>query len=71
MAHLTDQQIQSLAQIIIDEYGKNLSLNDLNEQIYLLLENTAGLEDLSEQSLSLIVNQIRSEYHGNSRKENN
>jgi len=70
MTHLTDQQIQSLAQIMIDEVGEHLSQNDLNEQIYLLLENTAGLEDLSEQSLSLIAKQIRSEYHGDCRKEN-
>ena len=71
MTHFTHQQIQLLAQIIIDEVGDDLSLDELKEQINLLLENTAGLEGVSEQSLSLIVNQIRSEYHGNSSKENN
>ena len=41
---LTDNQVNELSNYIIDMYGEDLSLEELNESIYHVMENITGME---------------------------
>ena len=62
MDGLTNEQIQYLAQYILDEYGPDLTGHRLTDAILLLLEDIAGYEMADELAMNHIINQIREQY---------
>lgn len=57
---LSLEQIQQLQQQLLEDIiSYKLSDDEVNEQIYLYLENIAGFEFLDEQSLAKIVSDIK------------
>ena len=63
MALLTQDRIQDLAVIVLEECGSCLSDNELTDEIALLLEDIAGFEMASDQVVRQVINQARSHYH--------
>lgn len=61
--HFTDNQIEKLSIYIIDNYGSDLSLKELNESIYLVMENITGLETESKEIIQSLISQIRNQYY--------
>ena len=64
MDGLTNEQIQHLAQCILDEYGPDLTGYRLTDAVLLMLEDIAGFELADEVAMNLIINQIREQYDG-------
>lgn len=57
---LSPHQINQLQQQLIDDINQyNLTSNGITEQVYLYLENIAGFEYLSEESLLKIVEMVK------------
>ena len=63
MSLLTQDQIQDLAVIVLEECGSCLSDDELTDEIALLLEDIAGFETDSDQVVRQVINQARSHYH--------
>ena len=63
MALLTQDQIQDLAVIVLEECGSCLSDDELTDEIALLLEDIAGFETASKKLVRQMINQARSHYH--------
>lgn len=61
--YLTDNQIEELSIYIIDTYGTDLSLEELNESIFLVMENITGMENESTQIIQSLILQIRNQYY--------
>lgn len=59
----TDNQVKELSSYIIDMYGTDLSLEELNESIYLVMENISGMETESTQTIQSLISQIRKQYY--------
>ena len=62
MALLTDEQINALVNLLLDEHGPVLSDDELLEQIGLLLEDISGFETAASRAIHQITTQIRSRY---------
>ena len=60
---LNDNQVNELSNYIIDMYGTDLSLEELNESIYLVMENITGMEVESTQIIQSLISQIRNQYY--------
>jgi hypothetical protein len=60
--NLTKQQLHDLAILVFEQNGC-LTGDELDEQIALLLEDVAGFETATPQSVRRVINQIRSHYH--------
>jgi len=58
-----DQQ-KRLVDIITDQFGPSLSIDDFNEQVLLLFEDIPGFEVISDSESHTIINQLWSYYHG-------
>ena len=65
--YLTKDQINDLSKYIVDMYGTDLPLDELNESIYLVLENVPGTEVLSTQKIQSLIIQIRNQYYDENR----
>jgi hypothetical protein len=63
MKPLTTEQQQSLIEIIKDEFGEDLLIDDFTEALISLLEDIAGFETSSQQALNKLTNQLWSQYH--------
>ncbi len=63
MKPLTTEQQQSLVEIIKDEFGDDLLIEDFTEALLSLLEDIAGFETSSQQALNKLTNQLWSQYH--------
>lgn len=61
---LSTDQVKTLIEIISDQSGHNLSLDEFTEQVLLLLEDISGFEMLSDSESQTIINQLWSYYHG-------
>ena len=59
----TDSQIKELAVSIVDMYGSDLPLDEVNESIYIVLEDIPGIELLSSRKIQSLITQIRSQYY--------
>lgn len=64
---ITVKKINELSKYIIDVYGADLSLEELNESIYLVLEDVPGIELSSIHDTKLLTTQIRNQYHDETR----
>ena len=63
MALLTQDQIQDLAVIALEERGSCLSDDELTDEIALLREDVAGFETASDKLVRQVINRARSHYH--------
>jgi len=68
---LSEIQIKELSNTVLYMYGNDLSLDELTESIYLLMENIPGIDLISTQKLQSINSQIRNQYHEEIRKQKN
>lgn len=62
-AQLTDDQIQQLAELVVEDHGTGLAEAKLEEVVALLLENVAGYELASASIVNDTLNAIRSKYY--------
>ena len=60
---LSNQQIHELAALLVDQYGVDLSGDELTESIYMILEDMPGIEIESDQEIHRLMNQVRNVYH--------
>ncbi len=63
MSELSNDQCNDIVQMIIDEYGSQLSVSELSEIIGLIMENITGLETIESEILTLTINDIRKRYY--------
>lgn len=63
MKSLTTEQKQSLVEIIKDEFGDDLLIEDFSEALLSMLEDIAGFEVISRQDLRNLTQQLWSQYH--------
>ncbi len=61
---LSSDQQKALVEIISDQSGHNLSLDEFSDQVLLLLEDISGFEMTSDSESQTIINQLWSLYHG-------
>lgn len=59
---LSIDQIEELARYIVDEFGPDLSLEELDESIGVVMENVPGLELESTREIQRLVESIRRKY---------
>jgi uncharacterized protein YpuA (DUF1002 family) len=59
---LTDDQINMLVQIVIDESGYRQTRDQFNDHTLMLFENIAGLETLSRKHSTRLLNTLWSKY---------
>ena len=60
--NLTDDQLDMLVQIVIDESGYRQTRGQFNDNTLMLFENIAGLETLSRKQSTRILNRLWSKY---------
>ena len=70
MDGFTDEQIQHLAQYLLEEYGPDLTSHRLTDAVLLMLEDIAGYEMADVEETNLILNQIREQYYDLINKSN-
>ena len=63
MQSLTADQKQELLQIINEEFGVGMALDDFTEALLSLLEDVAGFETASQRTLNQLTQQLWSQYH--------
>jgi hypothetical protein len=63
MKSLTTEQQQSLVEIIKDEFGDDLLIEDFSEALLSILEDVAGFEVISRQDLRNLTQQLWRKYH--------
>jgi hypothetical protein len=63
MKSLTTEQQQSLVEIIKDEFGDDLLIEDFTEALLNLLEDIAGFETSTRYMLNKLTKQLWSQYH--------
>ena len=60
---LSSEQIRELVNIVIDQFGVDLSRDELTESICFILEDISGFESESDQGIHRLINQVRNIYH--------
>ena len=60
---LSNEQISELVTFVIDQFGIDLSGDELNESICLALEDVPGIEGESDQDIHRLLIQVRNLYH--------
>jgi len=58
-----DQQ-RTLVEIISDQFGPCLSIEEFTDQVLMLFEDIAGFEMINDSESQTIINQLWSYYHG-------
>lgn len=61
--NITEYQVKELAEYILDVDGSGLSLNELTESVYLVMEDISGIDSLSVHKSQLINSLIRNQYY--------
>lgn len=62
MDDLTTEQVHDLATIIIETFGSDLTGDDLTDRIAGVLEDVPGFDTASEQTVSEVIDAIRTYY---------
>jgi len=62
MSLLTENQLNDIVDMIVDDYGSRLTGGEVSEVIGLILENISGFETVDSQTLTLTINEIRKRY---------
>lgn len=60
---LSNEQIQELVTFVTEQFGNDLSGDELSEAIQLVMEDIPGIEVESAQSIHCVINQVRNLYH--------
>ena len=58
-----DQQ-KTLIEIISDQSGRNLTLDEFTDQVLMLFEDISGFEVISDSASKTLINKLWSNYHG-------
>jgi len=61
--NLTEDQVDLLVHILIEECGSELTDDQIAENAAMLLEDVAGFDSAPDDVISCVINQIRSAYH--------
>jgi hypothetical protein len=64
MQSLTTEQKETLVEIIKDEFGEEVSLDEFTDILLGMLEDVAGFEAIPEQEVNKLTNQLWKNYHG-------
>ena len=67
---LSSEQIHELVTFVIEQFGVDLSGDELTESIHLVLEDVPGIESESEQDIHRLLNQVRNQYHDTIKHKN-
>jgi hypothetical protein len=67
---LSNEQIRELVTFVIDQFGFDLSGDELTESISLALEDVPGIESESDQAIHRLLNQVRNLYHDTIKQKN-
>ena len=67
---LSNEQIHELVTFVIEQFGVDLSGDELTESIYLVLEDVPGIEVESDQDIHRLLNQVRNQYHDTIKHKN-
>ena len=67
---LSNEQIHELVTFVIEQFGVDLSGDELTESIYLALEDIPGIESESDQDVHRLLNQVRNIYHDTIKHKN-
>ena len=70
MDGFTNEQVQHLAQYILDDYGSDLTGHRLTDCALLVMEDITGFEMADDEAMKLILNQIREQYYDLINKSN-
>ena len=62
MDDLTTEQLRELAVIVLETFGSNLTGDELTDRIAGVLEDVPGFETASEQTVSEVIDEIRTYY---------
>jgi hypothetical protein len=66
---LNADQIQALADMVLEQYGPGLSEDELTEYTLELLEDVSGFEGAPERLVRKVVKDVRRYYHGECTEE--
>lgn len=58
MSLLTEDQLNNIVMMIVDDYGSRLTSGEVSEVIGLILENISGFETVDSQTLTQTINEI-------------
>ena len=62
MALLTEDQLNDIVTLIVDDYGSRLTGGEVSEITGLILENVSGFETVDSDTLTHVINEIRKLY---------
>jgi len=63
MPLLTEDQLNDIVMMIVDDYGSRLTGGEVSEVIGSILENISGFETVDSQTLTQTINEIRKRYN--------
>jgi hypothetical protein len=63
MKSLTTEQKQQLVEIIIEEFGTEMTLDDFTDALLGLLEDVPGFETAQQSTINKLTNQLWRTYH--------
>jgi len=63
MKSLTTEQKQNLVEIVIEEFGTGMSMDDFTNALLGLLEDVPGFETAKEITINKLNQQLWSKYH--------
>ena len=64
MQSLTTEQKETLVEIIKEEFGVEMALDEFTDILLGLFEDVAGFETSSQQELKKLTQQLWKKYHG-------
>ena len=67
---LSNEQLLELVTFVIEQFGIDLSGDELTESIFLVLEDIPGIEGESDQAIHRLLNQVRNIYHDTIKHKN-
>ena len=63
MPLLTENQLNDIVKMIVDDYGSRLTGGEVSEVIGLILDNVSGFETVDSNTLTQTINEIRRLYN--------
>lgn len=63
MKSLTTEQMQQLVDVIKEEFGTGMTLEEFTNALLGLLEDIAGFETTKQSTLNKLIQQLWSQYH--------
>lgn len=63
MPLLTEDQLNDIVMMIVDDYGSRLTGGEVSEITGLILENISGFETVDSNTFTQVINEIRTRYN--------